>query len=251
MSWWESFFDESYLALWGPTYVESRTQRELDELVATLSLLPGASILDAPCGYGRTSRPLAERGFRVTGVDQSTALLAEAERRRGNLPPDELRYVHHDLRAPLAAGDFDLALNLYSSLGYGTEADDAATLANLRGALRVGGRLFLETIHRDLLVIGHSKTARPSYRLPDGTLVIEEPRFDPVRGRVTTTWFWSGPNGEGEKRAELRVYTITELVALAEGVGLRFVSSHRAYSSEPFVFAPDGGGRVGLLFERG
>ena len=50
---------------------------------------------------------------------------------------------------------------------------------------------------------------------------LEEPRFDPVAGRVETTWFWSGPRGSGQKSASIRVYTITELVRLLERVRLR------------------------------
>src|SRR5207253_10249804 len=29
-------------------------------------------------------------------------------------------------------------------------------------------------------------------RLASGTLIVEEPTFDPISGRVNTTWYWSG-----------------------------------------------------------
>ena len=88
-------------------------------------------------------------------------------------------------------------------------------------------------------------------RLPDGTLIIEEPRFDPLAGRVETTWYWSGPAGAGQKSASMRLYTITELAALLTRAGLRVLSLHAGCTPEPFVAAgPQMGGRVGVLAER-
>jgi SAM-dependent methyltransferase len=248
-AWWESFFDGDYIRLWGGAAVEARTQAEVDGLWQLLGLSTGCRVLDAPCGYGRLSRPLAGRGAHVLGVDQSSELLAEAERERGDAP--HLRYLRHDLRAPLAEGDFDAAINVFSSLGYGSEEDDRAILRTLAGAVRPGGLVLVETMHRDLVVARFSREASSSQRLADGTLLLEEPRFDPVAGRVDTTWYWSGPAGAGAKSASLRVYAITELVALLESVGLQFRSAHRGCSPEPFATAgPNAGGRVGLVATR-
>jgi hypothetical protein len=81
--------------------------------------------------------------------------------------------------------------------------------------------------------------------------VVEDPRFDPVVGRLETCWYWSGPAGQGSKRASLRVYSATELVRLMQRAGLRFRSAHRGCSPEPFrAEGQDLGGRIGLLAER-
>lgn len=247
-AWWQSFFDEDYLRVWGGAPDEGeRTAREVDGLWTLLGLSPGARVLDAPCGYGRVSQPLAARGAVVVGVDQSAALLAEAERTRGAVGLDRLRYLEHDLRQPLFEGGFDVALNLFSSLGYGTEDDDLAILRTLRGALRDDGRLFVDTMHRDGVAVLFASGARPASRLADGTLVVEQPRFDPIAGRVETTWYWSGPRGAGEKSASLRLYAITEWIALFARAGFAFVSAHRGCTPEPYAHGGVGGWRVGLL----
>jgi SAM-dependent methyltransferase len=245
-AWWENFFDADYLRLWEGREEADKTEREVAGLTAVLGLLPGSKVLDAPCGYGRISRALAERGANVLGVDFSRDLLAEAERRRGDVPMERLRYRHHDLRLPLPETGFDVALNIFSSLGYGSEADDLAILSNLRGAVRPGGRVFIETLHRDRIVANRSQSPRHGNRLPDGTLLLEEPRLDPIAGRVETTWYWSGPGGSGEKSASVRVYTATELVRLVETAGLRFLSAHNGCSTEPFEISE----RLGLLTAR-
>jgi SAM-dependent methyltransferase len=246
-AWWQSFFDEDYLHVWG-TDRDERTMREVDGLWTVLGLAPGARVLDAPCGYGRLSQPLAARGAVVLGVDQSAPLIAAAERNRDGVGSDRLRFRRHDLRQPLDEGGFDAALNIFSSLGYGSEDDDVAVLSTLRRAVHAGGRVFIDTMHRDAVAVLRSRGARAADRLSDGTLVIEQPRFDPVAGRVETVWYWSGPRGSGEKRASIRIYSITELVAVMARAGLQLVSVYRGCSPEPFRNeGPELGFRVGLL----
>jgi D-alanine-D-alanine ligase len=249
--WWEPFFDADYIRLWGSREPPGTTAAQVDGLWSVLGLREGSRVLDAPCGYGRLARPLAERGATVVGVDQSAPLLEHAERGRGALPAARLRYVRHDLRRPLAETGFDCAINVFTSLGYTTEDDDVAILRNLRDAVRPGGLVFVETNHRDLTAAFLAKGVPPSERLPDGTLVVEAPKFDPIAGRMDTCWYWWGPAGQGRKPADIRVYSATELVRLIERAGWRFRSAHRGCSPEPFRSeGPDLGGRLGLLAER-
>jgi hypothetical protein len=96
-----------------------------------------------------------------------------------------------------------------------------------------------------------SRALKPAHRPADGTLVVEEPTFDPISGRGQTTWYWSGPNGQGHKSASLRLYTVTELIHLLQSSGLKFISAHQGCSEEAFkAEGPEMGGRVGILTER-
>jgi hypothetical protein len=111
--------------------------------------------------------------------------------------------------------------------------------------------VFVETCHRDALAAQRSRGIRPANRLPDGTLVLEEPRFDAMAGRLETHWYWAGPNGYGDKFASVRIYTVTELTTLMKRAGLAIRCAYRGCSQDLF----DGGGeglaaRLGLLGER-
>jgi len=250
--WWKDFFDTDYIRVWGFFTNAEKTATEADGIWQLLELHDGSRVLDAPCGFGRLSRPLAERGAIVLGVDQSDALLQHAEKERGTLSPERLRYRQHDLRQPLPEGGFDAAINVFSSLGYSTEEDDLAILRNLGSALRTGGRLLVETAHRDLTIANLARGGGFSQRLPDGTLVVHEVAFDAIAGRSLAKWFWAGPGGSGEKSASIRIYSATELVTLVERAGLRFRSAHRGCSPEPFTFGPPAmNARLGIVAERG
>ncbi len=248
-AWWEAFFDADYVRIWGPRCTPG--EDEAAALWRILELSAGCRILDAPCGYGRVSLPLARLGALVLGVDQSATLLEEAERRRGDLGPERLRYLRQDLRTPLPESGFDAVLNLATSLGYGTEDDDVAILRTLAAAVRSGGAVAIDTIHRDAVAAMLAHRASPAYRLPDGTLVFEEPRLDPFAGRIETTSYWAGPSGSGQKSASIRAYALTELLRLVERVGLRLRAWLQPGSGTPFEGSgPFYGGRVLLIAER-
>ncbi|HEX7284718.1 MAG TPA: class I SAM-dependent methyltransferase, partial [Candidatus Angelobacter sp.] len=146
--WWKTFFDADYLRIWGGGENAGQTAEQAQAIWELLALEEGSRVLDAPCGYGRLSLPLARRGANVVGLDQSQELLARAEKDRADVPAASLRYIRHDLRQPLSEDGFDAAFNVFSSIGYGSEEDDVAMLKTLACAVRRGGRVLLDTMHR-------------------------------------------------------------------------------------------------------
>ncbi len=249
--WWQTFFDMDYCRLWEAAEGPERTEREVAGIWSLLALQPGSRVLDAPCGYGRIARSLAQRGAVVLGVDLSHDLIEEAERTRGAVPLEQLRYRRADLREPLSEAGFDVALNIFSSVGYSSEDDDIRVLATLRAAVRPGGFVFIETAHRDWVAAALAHNRDRGWRLPDGTLMLEQPQLDPVSGRINSTWYWSGPTGAGQKSSSLRIYTASELARLIGAAGLRLLSVHDGCSAAPFVGAGTGmSRRLGLLAVR-
>ena len=247
--WWQEFFDAQYLALWGQLFSPEESQRDAEGLCKLLKLGEGDRCLDAACGFGRISAPLAARGVSVYGVDQSPALLARAREAAG----DKEHYFQADLRHPLPDDyrDFDAAISMFSSLGYGSDADDLAVFRTVFRALKSGGRFFVDTMHRDAVIWRLAKEMVPGRVLPDGTEVWETPDFDPVDGRMNTTWHWKGPKGSGSKSASLRIYTITELVRLAEAAGFELERAMAGVSGSDYrKSSKQHGERLGLLLRK-
>jgi SAM-dependent methyltransferase len=214
---WDAFFSDFYLR----AYADEARQGEAEAqalAAARLARCPdGGDVLDVPCGFGRHTVPLARAGYRAVGVDRSPALLAEAQRRAaGERWPKLVRADYREL--PFAEAAFDAAVCLFTSLGYLGDEQDARVLAEIGRVLRPGGRLVIETMHRDLLV---REFREHDWRLlGEGRLLLEQRTFDPVDGLAQTTQTLVDPTGGRDSRTwSVRVYTATELVAMLLGAG--------------------------------
>lgn len=121
----------------------------VDWLMSTLALAPGQAVLDLGCGPGLYAGRLARRGLRVTGVDYSRRSLDyAAEAARAEALPIRYRYENYLDLADEAA--FDLALLIYGDFCPLAPAQRARLLANVRRALRPGGRFVLDVTTRAL-----------------------------------------------------------------------------------------------------
>ena len=105
-------------------------------------LEPGRA-LDLACGVGRNALWLADRGWRVTGVDYSEVALAEARRRAVERQLD-VDWIYADVTEwEPEVGAYDLVCILYLQV---PAADRHAVLRRAVSALAPGGTL---------LVVGH------------------------------------------------------------------------------------------------
>ena len=130
----------------GPTWADLQAplDRQLAPLgraaMAALGPRPGERILDIGCGAGETSLDLAaavKPGGEVTGVDISRPLLEVARRRAAGLAGVE--FVEADAQTyPFTPAKFDA---VFSRFGVMFFADPTAAFANIRAALKPGGRL--------------------------------------------------------------------------------------------------------------
>jgi SAM-dependent methyltransferase len=132
----------------GPKWVAR--QSALDQQLAPLGgivadrlgLAPGERVLDVGCGCGESTLELARRvgpDGRVVGVDVSATMLARAGERVAEARLGNVALLQGDAQEhPFDAAAFDV---VYSRFGVMFFADPVAAFANLRRALRPGGRL--------------------------------------------------------------------------------------------------------------
>jgi SAM-dependent methyltransferase len=147
---------------------------EVKFLWKAMKLRKGSRVLDIPCGTGRHAVELARRGAAVLGVDISPAYLREARRASRGLA--NARFVRGDMRRLAPRGEFDAAINLWSSFGYFDKpSEDLKTLRGVARALKPGG-LFLIDVLDYKAAKGGAQTKRVKKRA-DGAYLLEEFRF--------------------------------------------------------------------------
>src|SRR6266581_5829271 len=121
--------------------------RDVRWILSVAGLAPGARVLDAPCGFGRHSIELARHGFRVTGVDFNETELGRA-RSAAETAGVALELACADIRDMEFQGEFDLAVNLFSSIGYFSDDEDRLLLDRFWRALASGGAFVIDTRNR-------------------------------------------------------------------------------------------------------
>jgi ubiquinone/menaquinone biosynthesis C-methylase UbiE len=228
---WDKLFDELYLRTYAelPGVLETG-KRQAEGVVSLLGLEPGDDLLDCPCGYGRHSVEFAHMGLHVVGADRSEVLLAEARSRSGDA--DWPQWAQADYRElPFADASFDCVANLYSSLGYWGDDGDRLAIREFRRVLRPGGRLVIETMHRDRLMAIYTPTSW--VELPEGALMIEERSIDYERGLCVTRHELVEPHGTRlSARYEFRVYSVTELISFTRDAGFEHVACYGEFDGE-------------------
>jgi 2-polyprenyl-3-methyl-5-hydroxy-6-metoxy-1,4-benzoquinol methylase len=213
-NWWETFFEGVAVSMWLQALPPEHTTREADSLARLLDAPPGGELLDVPCGGGRLSLALAERGYRVTGVDWSTEFLGHARSGRGS---DRVTWEQRDMRDLPWQGRFDGAFCVGNSFGYLDDEGNVAFLRAVREALKPGGRLVLETPMVLENLLGHLHD-RPWWKVGEVYLLVMN-QYDHTSGRLEIEYTFVSNGRVDVRRGSHRAYTFRDLVELIEGAG--------------------------------
>lgn len=223
--WWTSLYDD----LLAEVLLERASEAEMDATLAFLAdkleLRPGATVFDQCSGIGSLALPLAVRGYRVVGVEQSEAYVARARR------DAEAR----DLRCRFLAGDAfavgpgvpcDAAFNWWTSFGYARDdRRNAEMLARAFEALVPGGLFLLDTLNLPGVLRGfreHVVTRRATSR--GEVVLVRESRLDLGAGALLKHWTYFLPDGRRvEHDSAVRLYLPHTLAELFCGVGFTAV----------------------------
>lgn len=125
-------------------------------------------VVDLGCGTGGHALVLAQRGYQVTAVDRSEAMLSEARRkaRRLRLP---VTWVRADIRALNLDEKFDAAIMMFGVLSYQVEERDVlATLRSARRCLLPDGLLAFDVWYGPGVLAEGPSDRRSTFTL-DGT----------------------------------------------------------------------------------
>jgi cyclopropane fatty-acyl-phospholipid synthase-like methyltransferase len=209
---WEEFFDHH-----APVYMTNEfthnTQVEVEFLCEVLSLPKGSRILDIGCGTGRHSVALAQRGYRMTGVDLSGGMLAQASK-AAEQAGVQVWWVQQDATEFVAPPIFDAAICLcegaFGLLGSSDDPldHDLAILRRVYAALKPGARLVM-TVLNGLRMIREATQAQ-----------VDEGVFDPLALVTASVMEVETPDGMRRFRLREKGFTPPELRLLMRQAGL-------------------------------
>jgi glycine/sarcosine N-methyltransferase len=125
----------------------------------------GVRVLDCSCGIGTQALGLAQRGFRMTGVDVSAGAIERARREAAaeglDLPLHAVGMTELDR---LAETGFDAAISMDNALPHlESEEQMARAAAQIQGKLRPGGLLLASIRDYNRLVVERPVVQGPAF----------------------------------------------------------------------------------------
>ncbi len=208
---WREFFSSH-----APYYDQnSFTQATLAEVDFFLTLFPipaKARILDMGCGTGRHSIELARRGYKVTGVDLTPAML-EVARAKAATAGVDVTWIQGDATRFKSEETFDAALCVCEG-GFGLigadddpEQHDAAILRSISACLKAAGGFLLTGLN------GYSAIRQmKDEHVANGS-------FDTVTMVANYDDEMGLPEGKRIMRIRERLFIAPEVVRMLKGAG--------------------------------
>ena len=124
-----------------------------------VELADGGDALEFAVGTGRIALPLAERGVRVAGIDNSGPML---DRLRAKPGAERVRAVAGDMATTRLEGEFSLVYLVFNTIfNLTTQDGQVACFQNAAAHLRPGGRFVVEARVPELQRLPLGQTVLP------------------------------------------------------------------------------------------
>lgn len=235
MSTTPAVFQES-AAVYDLLYGEKDTVAEAEWIASTLrahGCPAGGDLLEFGSGTGRHARILADKGFRVTGVEPSSDMLTRAD------PHPQVTFLQGDTVSPKLSGTFDAVLALFHVMSYHTTLRDVHAFYETAAKHLNPGGLFAFDVWSTPAVhalvpesrllekadsqIAVSRTATPTEDIPHSLVTVT---YDYTVKNLST-----GTTSTFKESHAMRHFTATEIELLAETHGFEVLES-REFMSE-------------------
>jgi SAM-dependent methyltransferase len=246
LNWYENFFHGLSLDLWRKAISPKQTKSEADFLVRVLQCEKGSQLLDVPCGNGRLSLELAERGYQVTGVDISEEFIEEARAGFVSDQPAHAGDTDSVAQADFILGDmsrlqgdaiYDGAYCFGNSFGFLDYANMECFLSGVARALKPGARFIVETGMAAESVL-HKFEPLSVHQIDDISVTIKE-RYLAEESCIDTEYIFE-QNGKVESgHAKHWIYTVAEIRRMLERAGFEILHLYGSLKCEPYTLGAE------------
>jgi Methyltransferase domain len=217
-------YDEHSASMFDPAVVGPAV-----EMLAELA--GGGAALEFAIGTGRIALPLAERGVRVVGIDNSEAMLARLREKPG---AERIEALAGDMAATRVDGDFTLVYLVFNTIfNLTTQDGQVACFENAAAHLGSGGRFVIEARVPELQRLPLGQTVLPWRADPSGLSFYV---YDVVTQRLGGQHFYVEDDGRLQPSpTEMRYAWPSELDLMARIAGMRLEHRWGGWRREPFT----------------
>ena len=227
----EGYFGEQVAATYDAHSASMFDPAVLEPAVERLAELAGdGAALEFAIGTGRIAVPLAERGVRVAGIDNSEAMLARLREKPG---AERVEAVAGDMAATRMPGEFALVFLVFNTIfNLTSQEGQVACFENAAAHLRAGGCFVIEARVPELQRLPLGQTVLPWRADPEG---ISYYVYDVVTQRLSGRHYLLEDGRIQPSPIEMRYAWPAELDLMARIAGLRLEHRWGGWGGEPFT----------------
>jgi hypothetical protein len=227
----EGFFGERVAARYDDVSWTMFDPAVVGATVELLAELAGeGAALEFAIGTGRIALPLAERGVRVAGIDNSEPMLARLREKPG---AEQIEVVAGDMATTRLPGAFSLVYLVFNTIFNLTSQDgQVACFENAAAHLESGGRFVIEARVPELQRLPLGQTVLPWRADPSGMSYYV---YDVVTQRLSGQHYYFADGKVEASPTEMRYAWPAELDLMARLAGMRLQDRWADWGREPFT----------------
>jgi len=227
----ESFFGERAASVYDERTADMFDPAVLRPVVDLLADLAGhGPTLEFGIGTGRIALPLAQRGVRVIGIDNSEAMVARLRAKPGAA---DINVTIGNFATTRVDGEFTLVYLVFNTIfNLVTQEEQVACFQNAAVHLDSGGRFVIETHVPDLQRLPLGQTIIPYRAEPEG---LSFDVYDVVTQRFSSQHYVFAEDGVQAYPVEFRYAWPSELDLMGRLAGLTLSDRWAGWQREPFT----------------
>lgn len=236
---WHTKFFKLWQKVQFDVYTPEQDMQQTDFICKVMKLKKGMSALDVPCGFGRISSLLAQKGMNVTGIEFNKHVLDFAVRyaKENSL---KINYVKGDMRYFSYRNKFDAVICWFGSFGYFSDEDNEKFIKASARSLKKGGRFLIDTHTLETIIPIFEPVSKNRY----GKIPLKEERYlDLETSTIDVKWTL----GKESQRSSIRLYGYKELKNILAQNGFGKFKAYGTIRGEKFEF---GSKRLILVCEK-
>jgi SAM-dependent methyltransferase len=225
------YFGERVAALYDERSAAMSEPAAVDPVVDVLAAFAGdGAALEFGIGTGRIALPLAARGVRVAGIDDSEAMLSRLRAKPGAA---DIEATLGDFATTRVDGEFTLVFLVFNTISnLVTQDAQVAAFENAAAHLARGGRFVIENTVPALQSLPPGQAVLPFRADPEG---FSFDVYDVVTQRFSSQHFYIVDGRLEAFGVEFRYAWPAELDLMARLAGMRLQDRWAGWAREPFT----------------